>query len=263
MFSGDDFVKYTGDAPKMTELQSFAWNAFERGSGIHAVANPSQAEKLFHVYQETREVKKKELSSALVDRYGDQTSFVAQDEALKPSQTDTYVEYTKDGSIKKLDKGKNEPIIQPKYINNHPSYWGSWHNSDGLPGFACCHNTVRNSYCTGAAGIEAEEDRLRRLSELEKAGSGEDEEDAEEAVSTSKASTSDAKRPHPDHEEPSEAKRPKPDRDESAMFSEDELKRMRQMGISAEEMAEHQRNRGRSEDPLYNEMLKKRNGDFV
>jgi hypothetical protein len=29
--------------------------------------------------------------------------------------------------------------------------WGSWWH-DGTWGYACCHQTVKNSYCTGAAG---------------------------------------------------------------------------------------------------------------
>ncbi len=32
--------------------------------------------------------------------------------------------------------------------------WGSWW-ADGRWGFACCHQTARNSYCTGAAGEAA------------------------------------------------------------------------------------------------------------
>ena len=39
------------------------------------------------------------------------------------------------------------------YINNHTAVWGSWWQ-DGQWGFACCKSMVKNSYCTGAAGIE-------------------------------------------------------------------------------------------------------------
>lgn len=42
------------------------------------------------------------------------------------------------------------------YIGNHPSVWGSWYDANlGEWGFACCHSIISNSYCTGAAGIEA------------------------------------------------------------------------------------------------------------
>ena len=40
-------------------------------------------------------------------------------------------------------------------INNHTSVWGSWW-SNGTWGYACCHQTTKNSYCTGEAGLESE-----------------------------------------------------------------------------------------------------------
>ena len=42
------------------------------------------------------------------------------------------------------------------YINNHTTVWGSWWK-DHQWGYKCCKQTIRNSYCTGAAGIEAAE----------------------------------------------------------------------------------------------------------
>lgn len=42
------------------------------------------------------------------------------------------------------------------YINNHTSVWGSWWK-DFQWGYKCCRQTLRNSYCTGVAGIEAAE----------------------------------------------------------------------------------------------------------
>lgn len=52
-----------------------------------------------------------------------------------------------------LPKSKYEEDV---YINNHTSIWGSWWN-DHQWGYKCCKQTIRNSYCTGAAGIEAAE----------------------------------------------------------------------------------------------------------
>lgn len=42
------------------------------------------------------------------------------------------------------------------YPNNHTSVWGSWW-VDGDWGYACCHQTVKNSYCTGEAGRQVAE----------------------------------------------------------------------------------------------------------
>jgi len=37
---------------------------------------------------------------------------------------------------------------------NHTSVWGSYWE-DGQWGFSCCHQFIKNSFCTGKAGIEA------------------------------------------------------------------------------------------------------------
>lgn len=42
------------------------------------------------------------------------------------------------------------------YPNNHTSVWGSWWEA-GQWGYCCCHQTHKNSYCTGEAGIGAAE----------------------------------------------------------------------------------------------------------
>lgn len=52
-----------------------------------------------------------------------------------------------------LPRSKYEEDV---YINNHTSVWGSWWK-DHQWGYKCCEQTIKNSYCTGAAGIEAAE----------------------------------------------------------------------------------------------------------
>jgi hypothetical protein len=42
------------------------------------------------------------------------------------------------------------------YINNHTSVWGSFW-ADGKWGYKCCRAFIKNSYCTGSAGIAAAE----------------------------------------------------------------------------------------------------------
>lgn len=53
-----------------------------------------------------------------------------------------------------VPKSKYEEDV---YINNHTSVWGSWWK-DHQWGYRCCQQTVKNSYCTGVAGIEAAEE---------------------------------------------------------------------------------------------------------
>jgi hypothetical protein len=52
-----------------------------------------------------------------------------------------------------LPKSKYEEDV---FINNHTTVWGSWWK-DHQWGYKCCKQTIRNSYCTGLAGIEAAE----------------------------------------------------------------------------------------------------------
>jgi pre-mRNA-processing factor SLU7 len=52
-----------------------------------------------------------------------------------------------------LPKSKYEEDI---FINNHTTVWGSWWK-DHQWGYKCCKQTIKNSYCTGLAGIEAAE----------------------------------------------------------------------------------------------------------
>lgn len=53
-----------------------------------------------------------------------------------------------------VPKSKYEEDV---YINNHTSVWGSWWK-DQQWGYKCCQQTIKNSYCTGVAGIEAAEE---------------------------------------------------------------------------------------------------------
>ena len=50
------------------------------------------------------------------------------------------------------------------YPGNHTSVWGSWWQ-DGQWGFACCHQTLKQSWCTGEAGLAADARAESRLAE--------------------------------------------------------------------------------------------------
>lgn len=52
-----------------------------------------------------------------------------------------------------LPKSKYEEDV---LINNHTTVWGSWWK-DHQWGYKCCKQSIKNSYCTGLAGIEAAE----------------------------------------------------------------------------------------------------------
>jgi pre-mRNA-processing factor SLU7 len=51
-------------------------------------------------------------------------------------------------------------VLISVYINNHTSVYGSFFRG-GRWGYACCHQFLKNSYCTGTVGIEADEAATR------------------------------------------------------------------------------------------------------
>lgn len=77
-------------------------------------------------------------------------------------------------------------------VNNHTHVWGSWWH-DGMWGYACCHQVVKNSYCTGKAGEAAaaatqqqmvENLQARQREADARAAAEEEEEEAEEGRRT-------------------------------------------------------------------------------
>lgn len=102
---------------------------------------------------------------ALLEKYGGE-------EHLKPSplkdtlvtESERYIEYDADGGVKGAPKVKpRSKYAEDVYIQNHTTVWGSWW-SNFVWGYACCQSTVKNSYCTGQAGIEAFEEAKRLAS---------------------------------------------------------------------------------------------------
>lgn len=79
-FEGDNFVRMSGDAVKIPELQVFAWQAAERGIDVNLVANPSLVEKLHkeHVGQKTEEAKRRE--KLLEEAYGNSRKDSSEDD---------------------------------------------------------------------------------------------------------------------------------------------------------------------------------------
>jgi pre-mRNA-processing factor SLU7 len=179
-------VRWTGDAPQMAKVQSFAWNAAERAAAsggteadIHLQANPTQGELLFREYEKKKEKVSDTQKGSILDRYGGAEHLQAPPKELLLAQTENYVEYSQAG---KVIRGQEKAKVKSKYeedmfvlnlfflfynfmcslyiwfffsfLLNHTSVWGSYW-SGGQWGFACCHSFIRSSYCTGKAGIEA------------------------------------------------------------------------------------------------------------
>ncbi|KAK7922853.1 hypothetical protein WMY93_009755 [Mugilogobius chulae] len=131
-YAGDNFARHSGDTITMAQTQMFAWEAYERGS-------------------EQRE--------SILEKYGGQEHLDAPPRELLLAQTEDYVEYSRHGAVL---KGQEKAVARSKYeedvlINNHTCIWGSYWK-DGFWGYKCCHSMVKQSYCTGDAGITVNSD---------------------------------------------------------------------------------------------------------
>jgi len=159
-------------------LQLFAWQSAARGNDVHLNANPTQGEILHEQYKEKKDAFKETSKSRVLAKYGGEEYLEEVPKELLNGQTEDYVEYSKSGAVVKgVERAKarskyDEDGMLPLprhwtmmmtrlshflvYIGNHTSVWGSWYDlGSGQWGFACCHSTISNSYCTGFAGIEA------------------------------------------------------------------------------------------------------------
>lgn len=157
----DNFMRVSGDAAEFEKAQRYAWETQERGdkNKIHIQANPTSGEYTRRKEKEERDLKREAQKKALLAKYGGQSHLqasVLKDVAIV--ENNRYIEYDETGAV------KEKSLVEPKskyaedvFLNNHTSIWGSWWK-DFQWGYACCHSTVKNSYCTGEQGRQALED---------------------------------------------------------------------------------------------------------
>ena len=118
---------------------------------MHALAEPTKLEALKREYVTKKSELKDEAKSKIFDEYGGLEHLQnAPPRELIFSQTEAYVEYSRSG---KVIRGQESNAVKSRYeedvfINNHTSVFGSFWR-EGKWGYKCCHNFVKNSYCTG------------------------------------------------------------------------------------------------------------------
>ena len=168
----DNFLRASGDAAEFEKASRYAWESQERGdkNKIHIQANPTSGEYFRRKEKEENDAKREANRKMLLDKYGGE-------QHLQPAplrdvavvENERYVEYDESGAI----KGAPKTVSKSKYpedvlMNNHTSVWGSWWR-DFRWGYACCHSTIKNSYCTGEEGKRAfeEADNVRTGGKLE------------------------------------------------------------------------------------------------
>ncbi|PNW85593.1 hypothetical protein CHLRE_03g194000v5 [Chlamydomonas reinhardtii] len=154
LFHGDNFVRSGGEYSAWQSLTVHSINAHEKGLDVHMQANPSLAEMLYKQFKEKKEQLDGKDKEDVVAKYGSAAAPVPEDvKALAASER--YVEYDRTGRVVKgVEVKAKSRYEEDVLINNHTCVWGSWWR-DGQWGFACCHSTVKNSYCTGKAGESA------------------------------------------------------------------------------------------------------------
>jgi pre-mRNA-processing factor SLU7 len=167
-----EFQRASGDAVEFEKLQKFAWQSERAGVDAHLQANPTESEIRHKKLVGEAEKKKSTIRSNVLDKYGGVEHLAAPPKELLKS-TEQFVEYTKTGEvIKGAEPASTKsrypedgmsvcyPGLQLVYVNNHTSVFGSWFRN-GKWGYACCHQIHKNSYCTGAQGIEADQAAYR------------------------------------------------------------------------------------------------------
>ncbi|KAL8972212.1 MAG: hypothetical protein Q9183_000670 [Haloplaca sp. 2 TL-2023] len=168
----DNFMRASGDAAEFERAQKYAWESQERGdkNKTHLQANPTSGEYFRRQERQESNAKREAQRKRLLEKYGGEQHL--QPDALKVNaitESEKYVEYDETGAI----KGAPKAVAKTKYpedvlINNHTLVWGSWWKNFQW-GYACCHSTVKNSYCTGEEGKAAvkQANRMRTGAELE------------------------------------------------------------------------------------------------
>lgn len=100
-FSGENFIRSTGDVHKVNKAQLFAWQAAEKGIDIHLQALPTKTE----VVQKEFETKKNEcnekIDKYIKHKYGNPEEQAKPAEELHLEQSELYVEYSRTGKVVK------------------------------------------------------------------------------------------------------------------------------------------------------------------
>ncbi|GFH13758.1 Slu7 domain-containing protein [Haematococcus lacustris] len=153
-YAGDNFVRKSGDYHAWQELQIHAMTAFEKGADVNIMANPSLVEKMYQQFKAKKDSLAAATKQDVLQKYGNAAEKPPEELALLTG-TEKYVEYDRMGRVVRGQENRARSRYEEDvYLNNHTSVFGSWWH-DGSWGYACCHQTLKNSYCTGRAGERA------------------------------------------------------------------------------------------------------------
>mmetsp|Transcript_7398 Transcript_7398/g.12482 ORF Transcript_7398/g.12482 Transcript_7398/m.12482 type:complete len:578 (-) Transcript_7398:72-1805(-) len=160
VFAGDNFVRATGDASKLADLQLYQFEAYDKGQNLHLNADPTTVEMMNKIYRDKKANLKSSKANKILEKYGGQQHMEAPPAELVFAQTEQYVEYDRSGSVV---TGQEKAVVKSKYAedifsHNHTAIWGSFFDRNNFRwGYADDHSTVQNSYSTGESGKRARE----------------------------------------------------------------------------------------------------------
>ncbi|GMH33989.1 hypothetical protein BSKO_01823 [Bryopsis sp. KO-2023] len=160
-FAGDNFVRHTGDYQGWQDLNMHAIVAQQKGMDINMQAVPSQVELLYRQFKDKKEKLQKQTKEQVMEKYG-QLAEEAPEDVSSLKQSEHYVEYDRFGRviIGQVTKARSR-YEEDVLVNNHTTVWGSWWH-EGQWGYQCCHQSVRNSYCTGEKGQQLHKELTAR-----------------------------------------------------------------------------------------------------
>lgn len=246
----EGFTRASGDAAEFERAQRYAWEGAEKSGGaqasnIHLQANPTQAQFLRKKELEETTAKKEAQRKILLAKYGGQEHLVRdplRDSAAVITENERYVEYDERGRVKGEPERKEKSMYREDvFNNNHTSVWGSWWK-DFRWGYACCHSTMKASYCTGEEGkrLAEQAERVARgdfgSSEQEETREGQKEIAWRDEAEAGKKQISDA------------------GAETSTTTADREVKKRKldeiQSGVTEEDMEEYRRKKTAANDPM-------------
>ena len=99
----------------------FAWEAYEHGTDIHPLADPTKLEMMHKEFKVKKDDFKSEQQQSVLEKYGGEEHLDAPPMELLLAQTEHYVEYSRLGNV---TKGQERAVAKSKYeedvyVNNH------------------------------------------------------------------------------------------------------------------------------------------------
>jgi pre-mRNA-processing factor SLU7 len=163
LFGGDNFVRHTGDANQLAQIELFARRqAQPEGEAKNAQANPTELERSHKEFLQRKDALRRAKKDAALERYGGSEHLGAP----KVEATTAYTEWTKDGRLLRAPgaPAPSSKFAEDKFDSNHDAVWGSFFDVQTMAwGYACCWQSVRNCWCTGEAGRRALQESRRLM----------------------------------------------------------------------------------------------------